>query len=172
MISLAKPDIHWAVEGGQYPTQAEQKEMAHKLLQRLVDFNCTVEHEPSGAPYILGRPDLKVSISHCREAVAVAVDAERMVGIDVECRRKVSRSLMERVCTPEEMAVIDAAGDGEMAFLRFWTRKEAVLKCRRTGIKGFGSMVEASSATGCDVVELETGLPDVVAALSYGRSTV
>lgn len=160
------PDVRWAVNGGQWLTQVEQKEKAHKLLERLVGFLPLVEHDAAGAPYIVGHPGLHISISHCRAAVAVAVSREGAVGIDVECRRKVGEGLVQRVCTPDEQAAIAASDDPEMAFLRCWTRKEAVLKCRGTGIKGFGSMVEASSATDCEVRELATGLPDVVAALA------
>ncbi len=162
----------WLVAGGQWPTHAEQSETAHKLLQQLVGCYCTIEHEPSGAPYVLERPDLKVSISHCREAVAVAISDKVAVGIDIESRRKVSRPLMVRVCTAEELASIEESDDPEMMFLRFWTRKEAVLKCRHTGIKGFGSMVEASAADDCEVEEIATGMDGVVAAVAYGRSTV
>ena len=159
----------WSVAGGQWRTHAEQSEQAHKLLEQLVGC-CVVEHDADGAPRLVDHPDLHISISHCREAVAVAVREEGPVGIDVECRRKVSRGLMERVCTAEELAAIDASDDPEMAFLRFWTRKEAVLKCRRTGIKGFGSMVEASTATDCEVAEIDTGIPDVVAAMAMAVS--
>lgn len=155
--------------GGQWRTHAEQSEQAHRLLEQLVGC-CVVEHDDDGAPYLADHPNLHVSISHCREAVAVAVREEGPVGIDIECRRKVSRGLMERVCTEEELAAIDTSGDPEMVFLRFWTRKEAVLKCRRTGIKGFGSMVEASTATDCEVVEIDTGIPDVVAAMATAVS--
>lgn len=137
------------------------------MLCKLVGYDCTVEHDFQGAPYIVGRPDLFVSISHCRAAVAVAVSEKGRVGIDVECRRKVTPSLMERVCTPDELAAINEAADPTMQFLSFWTRKEAILKCRGTGIRGFGSMVEALSAKDCTVTEVATDISDVVAALAF-----
>ena len=55
-----------------------------------------------------------------------------------------------------------------MAFLQLWTRKEAVLKMRGTGIQGFGSMVDALTANDCHVIDLEPRLPDVVASLAMG----
>ena len=54
-----------------------------------------------------------------------------------------------------------------MAFLQIWTRKEAVLKMRGTGIQGFGSMVDALTANDCQVTNLNTRLPDTVASLAY-----
>lgn len=166
MTSSARLDFQWAVDGGLFPTHAEQREKAHKLLERLVGFSPVVEHDDNGAPYIAGHPELHISISHCRVAVAVAVSHDGHVGIDVECRRRVSPSLLERVCTAEEKDSIEASDDRDMEFLRFWTRKEAVLKCRRTGIKGFGSMMDASTASDCEIIEIDAGLPDVVAALA------
>ena len=151
--------------GGQWRTHAEQSEQARRLLEQLVGFHCTVEHDFAGAPYLPEHPELHISISHCRAAVAVAA-GDIPIGIDIESRRKVGKSLMERVCTADELAKINASEDPEMTFLKFWTRKEAVLKCRRTGIKGFGSMVEASTAADCTVTDIATGLDDVVAALA------
>lgn len=158
--------MNWLVACDQWRTHAEQSEQARKLLSQLVGFNCIVEHDASGAPYLPDRPGLHISISHCNAAVAAAVSEEGNVGIDIECRRKISNSLMERVCTDAELVAIRASSDPTMAFLQFWTRKEAVLKCRGTGIKGFGSMVEALGAQDCEVRDINTGLPNVVASVA------
>lgn len=149
---------------------ATQSEQARKLLDQLVGFHCIVEHDDAGAPCLPDHPELHISISHCREAVAVAVSGSVAVGIDIEGRRKVDASLMRRVCTGDELAAIEAAADLQMCFLQLWTRKEAVLKCRGTGIRGFGSMVEALSNESIVVQDIDTGLHDVVAAVAF-RST-
>ena len=114
-------------------------------------------------------PDLHVSISHCRKAVAVAVNEDAAIGIDIESRRRVNSGLVERVCTAMEREAIEAAADHEMEFLRFWTCKEAVLKMRRTGIRGFGSMIDASSAADCIVEQIDCGCADVVAAVALAK---
>lgn len=64
---------------------------------------------------------------------------------------------------------VAAAADPTMAFLRLWTRKEAVLKLRGTGIRGFGSMVEALQADGVEIRDLPCDAPDTVAALALAR---
>lgn len=166
MISSARPDLRWAVDSGNWPTHGEQSDAARRLLCNLMGEEVAIEHDSQGAPYIPGRRSLHISISHCRTAVAVAVSESRRVGIDVESRRKVSASLMERVCTADELAAVQSAADPTMAFLRFWVRKEAVLKMRGTGIRGFGSMVEASSGADFAVEELECGIDDTVVALA------
>ena len=154
------------MEGGQWRTLAEQRAAAYRLLGELAGGEAVVEHDSQGAPYLPGKPGLSVSISHCRTAVAVAVAEGRRVGIDVECRRRVGELLVERVCTAAERAAIEASADPTMAFLQLWTCKEAVLKMRGTGIRGFGSMVAALEGGDCRVVDLETGQPDVVASLA------
>ena len=162
--------VQWLVAGGHWPTHAEQSEQARRLLEQLVGFHCVVEHDAEGAPYRPDCPGKHISISHCSAAVAVAVSDSAAVGIDVEARRRMSPGLVQRVCTAGEQELIRTSDDPEMAFLALWTRKEAVLKCRGTGIKGFGSMVGALSDDGVEVRELDCGLPDVVAALAVAKA--
>ena len=158
--------LEWATQKLITGSRKEQSEEARKLLEQLVGFHCIVEHDSNGAPYLADHRELNISISHCQKAVAVAVSDEGAVGIDIESRRRINKSLIQRVCTTNETDEINASDDPEMAFLKFWTRKEAVLKCRRTGIKGFGSMVDASTAGDCKVTPVDTGIDDVVAALA------
>lgn len=86
-----------------------------------------------GKPELEGHSGLHFSISHCRCAIAVAV-SDAPVGIDAECRRKVSPSLLRYTMNDEELGLIEASADPEGEFTRLWTRKEAVLKQRGTGI--------------------------------------
>ena len=158
------------MESGEWRTLAEQRAADYRLLGDLTGGEVVVEHDDKGAPYLHDHPELFVSISHCRTAVAVAVSPEGRVGIDVECRRKIGDGLLERVCTAEEQAAVRGAADPAMAFLQLWTRKEAVLKLRGTGIQGFGSMAAALTANDCHVIDVDTGLPDTVAALSYSSA--
>lgn len=86
-----------------------------------------------GKPSIIGRPDIHFSISHCRKAIAVAV-SDFPVGIDIECERRIDDALIRHTMNEAERAVIEADANPVMEFLRLWTRKEAVLKLRGTGI--------------------------------------
>ena len=163
----------WLIEplsAGEGSQREREQALAYDILCRLLDEeHPRLEHDDKGAPYLPDHPEFAVSISHCRTAVAVAVSPEGRVGIDVECRRKIGDGLLERICTPEEQAAVRSAADSTMAFLQLWTRKEAVLKMRGTGIQGFGSMVDALADNSCHVRDLETRLPDVVASLATGE---
>lgn len=162
--------LKWKVELGDWKTLAEQRAAAYRLLGELVGGIVVVGHDANGAPFLKDYPSLHISISHCRGAVAVAVNDAFAVGIDVESRRKICDGLVGRICTQEEQSVIGASTDPTMQFLHFWTRKEAVLKMRRTGIQGFGSMIEASTATDCIVKEIDCGSADIVAAVAVTRA--
>lgn len=83
-----------------------------------------------GKPYIEGGPFF--SISHCKEAIAVAID-DQPVGIDVEAIRNVEQDLILRTMNEEEQQQIHSNRD----FTRLWTQKEAILKMEGTGITSF-----------------------------------
>lgn len=158
----------WLIAHGQWPTHAEQSAAARRLLWQLVGDDLEVAHDEQGAPYLPARPGLHISLSHCRTAVAAALSADRPVGIDIESRRRIGPGLAERICTPGEQHTIESSADPAMAFLQLWTRKEAVLKCRGTGIRGFGSMTAALGDSDITVTDLATGDPDTAAALAVG----
>lgn len=83
-----------------------------------------------------GKPQLagvEFSISHCRNAIAVAVN-DTPVGIDVECFRSADSALVDRTMNSAEAEAVYSAERPEEMFAMLWTRKEAVLKCRGTGI--------------------------------------
>ncbi|MBQ9297290.1 MAG: 4'-phosphopantetheinyl transferase superfamily protein [Paludibacteraceae bacterium] len=93
-----------------------------------------------GKPSMPAAPEF--SISHCREAIAVALD-DHPVGIDVEGIRHADPELIARTMNPAEQQFIRQAGNPERAFTRLWTRKEAVLKCQGTGIASFEQLQTA-----------------------------
>ena len=164
----------WLIEplpAGDGSQREREQSLAYDILCRLLGGeHPRLEHNDQGAPFLPDHPELSVSISHCRRAVAVAVSPEGRVGIDVECRRRISDSLVERVCTSDEVAAVRAAADPVMVFLQLWTRKEAVLKMRGTGIRGFGSMVRALEDGNVVVEDLECGMADVVASMAWERT--
>lgn len=93
----------------------------------------SIEYAEGGKPYIKNYPKLHFNLSHCRRYVAVAIHSSP-VGVDIECRRKVSQSLIRRVCSEDEQHLIAASQEPDMEFLRLWTRKESYLKYTGTGI--------------------------------------
>ena len=73
-------------------------------------------------------------MSHCREAVACAVDVEP-VGVDVEAVvKKIDDALLREVLNDEEIAQVLAAESREEEFTRIWTMKESAVKLTGDGL--------------------------------------
>jgi len=94
---------------------------------------------PRGRPEIdLPGIALSFNVAHSGGIVVCAVAREAEVGIDIEdrTRARLDRDLVERYCSPTEVAdVVAQPGDGwRDQFLRYWTLKEAYLKARGLGI--------------------------------------
>ena len=86
-----------------------------------------------GKPALPGTLDFNVS--HTDRWLYVAVTRGRSLGVDVEGGRVLDvAELAPNVFTPQERAELATHADRELAFLRGWTRKEAYLKARGTGL--------------------------------------
>ena len=132
------------------------------LQQLLAEAGCSADLSclavsPGGRPYLPGIP-LDFSPTHTAGFVAVALTDAGAVGLDAETKkgRDVSRLMRaaDRWFTPDECARVRAAldenpADGERAFLRVWTAKEAMVK--RTGA-GLAGMRSADSAAPRDCI--------------------
>ena len=96
-----------------------------------------------GKPFLLARPDIHFSISHTKNAILVAI-SDAPIGVDIETFRSPSAALIARTMKATEQADIAASAAAtleppatrEALFSAIWTRKEAVLKLRGTGIEG------------------------------------
>lgn len=104
--------------------------------------NCGGAH---GKPRVRGT-SLEMSISHSGQRVAVAFAWDVPVGVDIEdlVPPRADASLIARVLSAEEQAALAAVADDEhnAAFLRYWTRKEAILKAT-----GYGLAVDLQAVT-------------------------
>lgn len=117
---------------------AEKEERWLPLQRRLKEWNGNFVYNEHDKPFMqnaLGEriEGVDFSISHCKNAIAVVL-SDRPVGVDVESFRHAEEALLRRTMNPEEQADVCAAIDPAEAFTRLWTRKEAVLKLRGTGL--------------------------------------
>ncbi|MER7754303.1 4'-phosphopantetheinyl transferase superfamily protein [Kitasatospora sp. NPDC097643] len=85
-----------------------------------------------GKPYLPDHPGVHVSLSHTRGVVAAGA-GHQPVGVDVElaARGGSLRAVARRVLTPAELALVEAAPEPDLAFLRQWVRKESLIKIGR-----------------------------------------
>ncbi len=86
-----------------------------------------------GKPFFRNIDNFHFSISHCKRAIVVAI-ADFPLGVDVESFRNVNDSFIDYVMNEEEALAIRSSDSSVQSFAKLWTRKEAVLKLRGTGI--------------------------------------
>ena len=107
--------------------------MLKELLEPLWITDMEMRHNKHGKPYLVHHPDVHFNLSHCKNGIAVVVDSAP-VGIDIESFRRVNDALLCRTMNGEEQAIIQASEKPNETFIAYWTKKEAVLKLRGTGI--------------------------------------
>lgn len=107
--------------------------MLKELLRPLGIKDLKMEHNEHGKPFLVNHPDVHFNLSHCKNGIAVVVDFSP-VGIDIESFRRSNLALIEKTMNPTEAEWIHASSDPVEAFTQYWTKKEAVVKLRGTGI--------------------------------------
>lgn len=85
------------------------------------------------SPFSISHSQLFFNLSHCKHAVACVV-ADHPVGVDVESISRYNESLARHVLNDQEFALVQQAPDPQLAFTRYWTQKEAIVKLTGRGI--------------------------------------
>ena len=85
-----------------------------------------------GKPYFPGT-DIHFNISHSGDLKILAI-AETPVGVDIEKVRKADLRVAKRFCENEYNYITQK--DSEHRFFEIWTKKEAYLKYKGTGLNG------------------------------------
>jgi 4'-phosphopantetheinyl transferase len=96
-----------------------------------------IESQKNGKPYVIASPGLEFNLSHSAE-IAVYAFCLKAVGIDVEKKRLIPEAveLASRYFSSEEQLLVKESDPAERsaAFLRCWSRKEALLKASGSGL--------------------------------------
>lgn len=114
----------------------------------VISRTCADCSRPHGKPQIVGY-DIHCSISHAGDAVGIAITEAGPVGLDIE---KIDNSISvpeNMVLTDSERSVLNELPVAQRteALLRYWVRKEAVLKATGEGLRRPMTTVEISSPT-------------------------
>ena len=122
-----------------------------------------------------GKPRLKddrvrFSVSHCGEVALLAFSRACDVGVDIEAMRPIRSvdTIAAHILSRREMRAYAAARDKVLAFLRFWTRKEALAKGIGDGLAISPAKLEPSRAPGWRVRSFFP-LPGFIAAVASQR---
>lgn len=95
----------------------------------LPDFDVT----SYGKPYLKDYPDIHFNISHCNGAAA-CIFSNMAVGLDIQEMREMSDSILNKVCSNEEIEQIQSSAEPDLEFCRVWSVKEALSKLSGKGI--------------------------------------
>lgn len=92
--------------------------------------------EAHGKPRLAGNETIHFNLSHTSGMSVVACSRIGPVGVDVECRSLVpiEKDAAKLVLRDDELEIVEAAADRDLAFRRFWTAKEAVAKAEGKGL--------------------------------------
>lgn len=104
----------------------------------------------NGKPYLKNHPEIHFNISHCEKAVICAF-SDSPIGADIEVSRRITPSLINKVCSDNEIKEINESEDNQLTFCRIWTIKEAVAKLSGEGIAG--NLKELNGSNICTVTE-------------------
>lgn len=125
-------------------------EKAHELLESMLykEFGirlCDLKYEKhsQGKPYFKGS-EITFNLSHCKGMVACALGRNVEMGIDCENIRDYKENVAKRVCSEDELKMINQSDDKNQAFFACWTCKESIIKLTGTGIACDLSKVNAS----------------------------
>lgn len=142
----ARLALLWALSGDDrtvhdFDELPQSCEQASALLAAL-------RREQTGRPVLQGRAE-RISFAHCDGLAVCAINADGEVGVDVEPLSRLlphAQSVATRYFSEEEQALLRAAGeDGyAKAFLRIWTRKEALGKRLGTGLQNQAPLLDTA----------------------------
>lgn len=98
-----------------------------RIVDSLLGPGTVIGHHPDGAPFIEGRDDLHISISHSATHAAVSLSRDPLTGIDTET----SRDQLERIKTRYLSAAELNRFTTRRELLTAWCIKEAAYKAAR-----------------------------------------
>jgi 4'-phosphopantetheinyl transferase len=111
-----------------------------------------------------GEPPVRFNVSHSADLAVIAVCRGRELGIDLEQVRAIGEAerIVESFFSADELAEFGRIGPEKkaMAFLRGWTRKEAILKGLGVGIAGLADRHQTGFGTGEVTAEFSPAAPN------------
>ena len=107
--------------------------MLEELLKPMGICDLEMGHNEHGKPFLLHHSDVHFNLSHCKNGIAVIVDFVP-VGIDIESTLRGNLALVKKSMSPAEVEWICSSANPIEVFIQYWTKKEAVVKLRGTGL--------------------------------------
>ena len=106
----------------------KEREAEKELLKQVVGEDVVLLHNENGKPYLEGK-NSRLSISHSRHKLCLAISEKNNVGIDIEEFQPRLEKLKDRFLTAEEIACLPSEENLHLTALALcWSAKEALYK--------------------------------------------
>jgi phosphopantetheinyl transferase len=141
-LALSDGEVHvWSFAIGEADRGARRQLARERRAEILaaylgVPVDAVRLSELDGGKPVLSDRALEFNLSHSGAFALLAVSRELPVGVDVEARRDsidLVKGIRDR-CTAREGEHVMTATDPSAAWVRLWTRKEAVVKATGAGV--------------------------------------
>lgn len=122
--------------------ETRSREDLEKEKKRLVSFALKKEYglppwagekTEEGVPFIKGKPDIHLSITHTKGLLGCALSTHP-VGLDAEWRRARDPFVERKILGEEETSFLQLESEKDEAFFRYFTLKEAYGKAMGQGL--------------------------------------
>lgn len=125
-----------------FPTKKEEAAYQHLLGRKLLFWameqeyggdssRLSIEKGEHGKPHFANHP-AQFSISHCQGSVCCALSRHE-IGADIEILREYDTRIARRVCTGDELDLLENSPCPDKAFTVLWTLKESRMKLSGEG---------------------------------------
>lgn len=95
---------------------------------------CIFSKNQYGKPLLVNQPDIHFNIAHSGSWIACAVSTQP-VGIDIERKKEIDRSIAERFFSPDEISFLRESPDTfQDRFFAIWALKESYIKALGMGL--------------------------------------
>lgn len=113
-----------------------------------------LDHLTNGAPIILERPDLHISISHSGNWFALYLSTKGNVGVDIEIHSTKINQIQSHFLQPSEILRLTL---NSLELRQCWGSKEAVFKLFRGEIESMKEEIEIINLTGTSGIARSNG---------------
>lgn len=123
LLLLCNNDIRGKVSMCKSMRRKREIIVSHLMVKDILGNEAMIDHDINGAPILVG-VDGYISISHSTTDIAIAINPNHCIGIDIETWREQLIKVKERFLSQKE--IIHYASPQLM--LQAWTMKEALYK--------------------------------------------
>ncbi len=123
------------IENAKKETVAAEILLIQLLTRHLYEITLPlkIEVNEKGKPYLANMHGVHFNLSHSNGMVCCAI-ADREVGVDIQHMGEYKKEIANRFFTADEQEYIERSENETSAFYEIWTKKEALLKCKGTGL--------------------------------------